>query len=394
MNSQTIDPAAYENNDEMDEGHGSPNIAPPKRKIDGKASRNLMIVGAVVILAIIVIVILAFQLTGNKSTSQGTPTEIKVSSNNSATNKAAELTEAEEERLKRVQSKESDKAASKGEVFVPNDNPMKATPTEPLDNGPGKGYNYQTGNESQSAAQTGASNPERDSLMIKGMESQLKGLLSRYESPSTQKAAAYAVDKSAETNGAQAPSTTATEANIENLMAGLTIAGARLVSPMDTAKTSFVSAEITTGPLNGAYLIGTATMNGELGVLVKFNRMRFKADDYAVDVTGLDSQTSSNALNADIDRKILARFVMPVIYASAQAYMTALARPSQNIVNSTSGSTVATPGATTLQATASGVAAGLGQLIASGQQQTPSAFLPVNSSIALLFNAAVPKKAK
>ena len=136
-------------------------------------------------------------------------------------------------------------------------------------------------------------------------------------------------------------------------------------------------------------------MVGEEGVQMSFNRMTFAGESYAVNVTALDNQTSSDAVAADIDRKLLSRFVMPVTFTTLQAYLGAVARPSSQLVATSAVSTqVITPSATAREAVATGIAAGLGKAGEAFGQAKPSAYMPIDAGISLLFNDPVKKAAK
>jgi hypothetical protein len=175
----------------------------------------------------------------------------------------------------------------------------------------------------------------------------------------------------------------------------LGIAGARLASAIDTSRSEFVSAVIDTGPLAGAYLIGAAkVVPGENGVSVNFTRMTLREREYRINAVGLDPASSADPVAAAVDRKLLQRFVLPVIFDTAQAYAGALARPGQTVVVSPGGTTVGTPAAASKEAAAAGVASGLRKVGESSAQIKATAFMPVGSGVPILFLESVLEPAR
>ena len=313
----------------------------------------------------------------------------------------SQLTPADEARLGRVQTKEAEEAGTKKDTYIPRDLGTKVEAVQPSptpSNGPGPGYTYNGGDPSR-----GAADPQREAAIRSGIEKQLGAIIARMEPPGTQSAAAYQAPQSPQAQAAAAqvaPASSGASAaagaapEVQTLVRGLSIAAARLASPCDTSKTAFVSAVVDGGPLAGAYLVGQCKLVGETGVQVTFSKMTVGNESYAVNVTALDSGTSSDALAADIDRKLLSRYVMPVLFSTLSAYTAAIGRPSQVVVASAGVSTqVTTPSATSRQALGAGVSAGINKAGEGLGQAKPSAFMPIDTSISLLFNDAVLKKA-
>jgi hypothetical protein len=396
MTDQTIDnDAVYA----QQQAGGNPQ-ASAKRSFDPGFKRNMTIIGVVILVAIVIIA--AAIWTAKSSADAGKNkidgTVIQAGQSSFGTTATAP-TPVEKERLERVQTKESDKAKENNNTYIPKDNPIsieKIKAPDAQSNGPGQGYNYAAGVNQGSPVDT-----QREGNIRKGIDAQLAAILARAEPPPVQVAALYANPQventaAAATTNASTVSSAGLPATQDSLITGLSIAGARLVSPFDSEKTGYVSAEITAGPLTGAFVTGVGILNANEGVSMRFNRMRFKGEEYAIDATALDTKTSSDAMSAEIDRKLLARYVLPIAFVSAQAYMTALSKPAQIITTLGASPTTAaaTPAATTLQATASAASAGLGSAIAKLSEQGVSAYIPINTSIALLFNATVLKKAR
>lgn len=369
-----------------------------KKSLDSSFKRNMLFIGIAALVAVAVISVSlwsAFSKPGANAMAvapMNIPTNVAGVSNSG---KPTDMTPADQDRLNRVQTAESEAAKLAKNTYIPKELPLNSESLKPpavQSSGPGRGYAYSTGDASAHSAV----DAQRDARINQGIQLQLAAIVARWEAPPTQSAPAYAGAGSGAATASTAPAVpaSASATSADELVKGLTIAGARLVSPLDTAKTEFISAEITSGPLAGAYLVGKGRMVGEEGVQVSYTRMKFNDVTYAVNVTGLDNQTSSDALAAQIDRKLLARYVMPVAFSTAQAYLLAVARPAQSVV-ATSGlsTTIVTPGATAREAAAAGLAAGIGKAGESIGQAKPSAYMPIDTSIALLFNDPVLKKA-
>lgn len=373
-------------------------VAAPRKGFDPGFKRNISIIGGVLIAAVVVITIVIYGVKdrGDAARARASGTSIPTAPAVAGAT-PTDLTPADEARLGRVQGRESEEAKTRQDTYIPRDlvnksQELQAPPTQA--NGPGVGYAYNVGDRSGQAV-----DPQREALIRKGLELQLGSLLSRMEAPGTQSAGPYQPPGPQEARN-QAAATTATASataasgatTTKVLVKGLQIAGARLVSPLDTSKTEFISAVIDSGPLSGAYLIGKGKMVGEEGVQLTFNRMTFNGESYTVNVTGLDGSTSSDAMVADIDRKLLSRYVFPIAFTTLQAYLTAVARPAQTVVASNASTQVVTPSATAREAVATGVAAGLGKAGEGLGQAKPVAFMPIDTGIALLFNEPVQTK--
>lgn len=375
-------------------------VAPPvaRRQFDSGFKRNMLIIGGTVAIAAIVIVAIVFGTKSRlDSAKERGPTTSIPATPVVAGGSPTQLTPADEARLGRVQGRESDAASEKKDTYIPRDlvtrseAVLQAPATQTA--GPGVGYAYNVGDRSGQAV-----DPQREAAIRKGIEVQLNGIIAKMEPPGTQSAPAYQPPQqpgNSQQAAAAAPAASAAagKESGEVLARGLSIAGARLASPCDTSKTPFISSVINTGPLTGAYLVGQCKMVGDEGVQVTFNRMTFGGESYVVNVTGLDNATSSDAMAADIDRKLLSRYVMPIAFTTLQGYMGAIARPSQTVVATANvPAQIVTPSATAREAVATGIAAGLGKAGEGLGQAKPSAFMPIDTGIALLFNEPVLKK--
>lgn len=403
MSEQTIENLRPAEESEVAGASGETSVASKKKyTLAPGLKRNLIIIGGVFAVAVILVVVIVIVARGKMQSAGVVPSSVVIPvSNGAAGASATTLTQSEEARLGRVQRGESDAAKENKNTYIPRDlagktDDIQAPATNP--NGPGKGYSYSTG------AGSSETDAARDSQIRAGLEKQLAGLLSRLEAPAASSAPPYqypggAGPAQASTAVAGSPTSSvpagAALASQETIVKGLSIAGARLVSPLDTEKSDFISAEIDSGPLAGAYLIGKGRLVTESGVLLTFTRMRFGDDFYAINANGLDSATSSDAIAADVDRKLMSRYVIPVVFSTLQAYLGAVARPAVSVVTTgIATAQVVTPGATAREAIASGVGAGIGKAGEGLTSAKPSAYIPINTPIALLFNDPVKRATK
>lgn len=373
-----------------------------EKKLDKGFKRNMLIIAGAVVAAVAVIAVVILGVRSKITSSQSAvPATSMYGLSGVSGSKPSDLTPADAERLGRVQTLQSEAAQAAKETYIPKELPLNSdlrAPAASMD-GPGslgqRGYN-------DAASQQAVGDPVREANIKKGVEIQMAALLAKFEPPGTGSAGPYSPPAAANVSaGAQASAngslntsaaSTAAQPAPEVLVRGLKFASSRLVSPLDTSKTEFISTEITSGPLQGAYLIGKGRLVNDSGVMLEFNRMSFDGEDYVVDVKALDNATSSDAVAADIDKKILARTVLPVLFTTAQAYLNAVAQPGATIVAGGFATQVVTPAAQGRQAAAAGLAAGVGRAGEGLANTKPSAYLPVNTPVSLLFNAPVLKK--
>lgn len=372
-----------------------------EKKLDKGFKRNLIIIAAAVLLAIGAIAVVIFGARSKINANQSSVPPTSISSGNSmAGSKPSDLTPADAERLNRVQTKQSEAAQANKETYIPKELPLNSDLRTPTASNDGPGNFGQRGYNDNQNQQT-VVDPVRDANIKKGLDIQLAALVAKFEPPGTSSAGPYSppagaaamAGTAATAAGATAAvSAAAAPAPAEMLVRGLKFASARLVSPLDTVKTEFISAEITSGPLQGAYLTGKGKLVNESGVMMDFTRMSFDGEDYVVDIKALDNATSSDSVAADIDKKILSRTILPVLFSTAQAYLNAVAQPGATIVANGFATQVVTPAVQGRQAAATGLAAGVGRAGEGLATQKASAYLPVSTPINLLFNAPVMKK--
>ena len=181
------------------------------------------------------------------------------------------------------------------------------------------------------------------------------------------------------------------------MLPALTIAPAELTSDirLPAGSQTFASARITAGPAAGAFLVGTAKVLDE-GLEIGFTQMRLGESVYRVDAIVLDETTASAAIEGNVDRRILQRYVFPVALAMAQGFFAAKSLTGSTIVAIGGGGAaipaVTTPPPSSEQARSAGIASGLDL---ASQQVQKSAQQPIVVSrgksypVGILFRAPV-----
>ena len=254
-----------------------------KKPLDKGFKRNISIIGLAIVVAVASIAAIVFFARQKIATKQSTIAATNIPANSGfGGGKPADLTPVDAERLSRLQSRESDSAKASKETYIPSDLPLKSELRAPEASNAGPGNLGQRG-YTDAQGQALASDPAREANIKRGLDLQVASLLSKFEAPGTGSAGAYsnpnaeknaAASKSAASAAATPSSGSASAAlSPEVLARGVKFAGARLVSPLDTSRTDFISAEITSGPFAGAYLTGKGKLVEEKGVTLDFNRM-------------------------------------------------------------------------------------------------------------------------
>lgn len=375
-----------------------------KRKVDPGFRRNLTIIGGGLLVgAAVIIGAMAMFSGGGNKVREGSDIQV----NNNTQKSTDGLTPAMREKVGRAQTAESIQAARMGESYIPPD-VLPATPNEPMMTPAQQQRAFEA--EARANADAVRLTNERNMLKLNAAQQMLQSTLQR---PEVERVAIAAVAPSdARSVGAPAaPSATASDADVEGLVADMMeIFGGRLSSPVDTDASGFASAEITTGKLAGAYLIGQVKLVGE-GVQFDFTGMRLNGVSYAINAFALDEKTSTTAVQGDLDRKLLQRYVFPVLMAYGGAYATAKAQVATTVTNlggvgGTTGSTTGTTASdyygvtravpTSAQARAAGVASAvsMGSRATSKLAAEPvRVSMPGGVAIGIMFREPVVAKA-
>lgn len=372
-----------------------------KRRMDPSFKRNLTIIGGVFGVAIIGIVGMIAMKSGNQEVDQGS-VGLVVSQSTISNAGGEEISPAMREALRQKMEADQKKAAAAGQaVFIPSetlDAPQQIKPdVTPLDI---------TGNGQYGVTADAPPPPltqselERLQRRRAGLERQAGSLMElvkpaagnpvRVVFASTDKpsnpAGVTAVTSEASTTGT---ATTAKPAPI--LIQALDILAAETASPIDTYKTKYVSARVVAGKFNGAFLTGTSAQS-EDGLSLSFTMMKFGGQTYVIDATGLDEKTSTDAMNAEVDRRYLQRYVIPVASAAFGAAANAFATVGSQQTSNPSGVTVSTPAPTSEQARAAGLAAGASIISAQVAKEAEKPYqikMAANTPIGIMFRKPV-----
>ena len=305
---------------EINAGEGVESGSRGKRKFDPGFSRNmLVVVGAAVLAVVVIILVLFFFSGGAKNAQQGSSISIGGSPQQSNDG----LTPAMREKLARAQTKEAESAARQGESYIPPD-VLPSAPNEPMVTPEAQARAMEA--QRQAADNAKQANDERNQMKLAAAQQMLANTLTRpdVERVSVEKVA-VAAQAAGGADAKQAPVVAAADEDGDLLVDMMEIFGARLVSPVDTDLSDYASAEITTGKLAGAFLIGKVVLAGE-GAQFQFTGMRFKKSTYAINAMALDQATSTSAVRGELDRKLLQRYVFPVAMAYVGALATAKAQ--------------------------------------------------------------------
>lgn len=356
-----------EENEAVDQKIQQPEMEVSARKIDPGFKRNIVIIGSVFLLSALVIVGIVVLRSGNNDKKNTSSIGIGVSQNTVGTG-VDQLSPALSESIKAKQEIERQDAMASGKpVYIPPDILKKEEKVvQPV-------VVSQNSTPTQSGVNIAPTlNPEDVERLARrraGLARQMGSFIETGERqlPVRTTFSLAATEGSSPVSPAAQPApptNSATQSVVfasPPLIGALEIVPAEVSSPIDSYKTNYASARIVAGKLNGAFLVGAITQTAE-GLQITYNQMRFKDKAYAIDAISLDEKTSTNAMDADVDRRYLQRFVFPVATAAVGAFATAVSRPAASSVSTPTSTTVITPSATTQEARAAGFAAGLGML--------------------------------
>jgi len=361
--------------------------APPEsgergRGVDAGAKRNLLIMGAVLSVAVVIVVVVAYMGLHNKQESV-TPAASSISLGNhqSETRGPNEtISPHMQQELAARQSQDAEEAARNNRSYIPPDasriEPVTAGSTQPQ-------LNAGNSNAGLAAAaivdrtpyeQDRRKNLEKFLMSFEEAAGPVDEVRRRFGAAAGETRAQAGNGSTSGTaaaqrvQGAAAAASAPQPASQRKLVEGFSVMASRLLLPLNIPEngSATVLAEVVAGPQAGALLNGTARVVNE-GIEIRFTQGRFGKDIYPVQAIGLDGDTSAQILSGSVDRKIFQRYVIPIAAAMAQGYFTAKAAVGNTVVGvSVSGvsgtSTVAgiaTPPATQQQAVSAGVAAGM-----------------------------------
>ncbi|MDF2461833.1 MAG: DotG [Ramlibacter sp.] len=383
-------------------------------RVEPAAKRNLVIMGGGIVVALLIVFTVAY--FGLRSSNEPvTRAASAIALGNPAAHRrdAGEaLSPRMQQELAKRQTQDADLAASEGRSYIPPDN----APIEKVSAGPATTNTQVPLNAGNSAAGFAAAALVDRSAYEQERRKGLEKFLSSFEEAQgpdeVRRRFGAAGDGGRGQPGAAqrvagaAPAVVVTTppAAARKLVEIFSVMAARLVLPLNIPEngTGTVLAEVVSGPQSGAFISGTARVVNE-GIEIRLTQARFGKEPYAVQAIGLDGATSDQILAGSVDRKLFQRYVIPIAAAAAQGYFTAKAAVGSTVVGlsvgsgSSSGTVagVAVPPATSAQAAAAGIAAGMQVLSADASKlaTTPIVVsIPAQTPIGVLFLNEVVEK--
>jgi hypothetical protein len=375
------------------------------RTVDPGFKRNMKIIGGFVVVVAVIVLFLVMTAGGSEKPSGGARVvSIDQGMSTGQAKGEIEQTPAMQAKLQQIQQAEAAEAKKEGRSYVPTESIGRLEPVEP----PAPPPTPSTMQVAQNNMQTGGMSQEQLQSIREGLRTQLAMIVpTQVQSGAPRQSLSFRDERAAQSGPATTqPASPAATAGLSNQSAGpvivppLEIVAAKLANPITAimGKPSYASAIIMAGPLKGAFLTGTSTLNENETIETTFTTMRLGNKGYKVDAIILDEQTADAGVKGDVDRRILQRYVLPVAVAAAQGYFTASAQTGSTVLAvSTGTAAIGQPPPTSEQARNAGIAAGLG---IAGKEVQKSANEPIRSSvqrdmtIGILFRAAVKDEIK
>lgn len=376
---------------------------PAKKKIDKSFLRNIKIIGGVFALAAILIIGISV-FRSNKADKTTASVEVGMSKSVRANPDGDEISPAMKDAIRAKLESEQKAASAAGEsVYLPGEVTEATVPLKPkttLENM--QAYGAQP-------TQVGAVVPptqeetERLARRRNGMMMQIGSFLTMTETGKVPPArVTFASDVAHGTGALNAIQTASATAQgisapvepLKTVIGALEIAAAEVASPIDSYKTNYTSARIVAGKLAGAFLIGSIKQQDD-GLQIFFSLMRLGDKTYDIDAIALDEKTSTNAMDAKVDRRYLERWVIPIATATLGGYAAATARPTTTVFQSATGNVVSNEPASSEQARGAGIAAGMSVLQKEVDKEAAKPYqikLDANTPIGILFRKPVVEK--
>ena len=371
-----------------------------RKTLDPGAKRNILILAGVTLAAVAAVAfVLVSMLRAAHSKPQAPVSSVPVQiSDGRATD--APLPPHEQQMLTQVQQGDAQRAQQQGQSYVPGQTNL-GTPTQvAVASTPSASAlpKVVAMRQPQAQAAPQAAIPQD---VMEGLRRQIPEILAAQQARVQVVSFVQGQSGGGTARPAQAPaapkaSASAASAEVrKELVHTLSIYPVVTENKIDTSKTDYVSAKIVGGPLAGAFMVGTAKLKGD-AVAIRFDQMSFEGHGYAIQGIGLDQKTSSNAINGNVDRHLLAKYVMPIVLAAAGGYATASAETGSTLVGIGTGigtaAAVQTPSPTAQQARAAGLAAGLqlaNQRVSQIGNEPDTFTLPAGAPLGVMFKAPV-----
>lgn len=177
-------------------------------------------------------------------------------------------------------------------------------------------------------------------------------------------------------------------------MAGDTLFGV-LNSQINTDEPDMVHLTITTGPLKGGTMVGTATRQNEV-VKVVITSLFFNRKAYNLTAQVMDVETARGVLSGDVDRKLMQRYGLPFLGGLVTGLGAAIAQGASQVTSSAAGTTAVTAPLSSRQIAGAALGAGAQgvsrQIQANANKTDPSVFIPAGLPVGIfLLSDAVAK---
>ncbi|WP_321820929.1 MULTISPECIES: DotG/IcmE/VirB10 family protein [unclassified Burkholderia] len=379
---------------------GEPNLRENlKKPLDPGFKRNLKIIGfALGGFAIVIIGLIVFSGTNHANADRS---DVRMAGSVVPNEQA--MPKPYQDKLNRVESRESVAALDQGKSYVPapsNDGVQPIQPIQPV-----------TSAATQQVSYVQPTGGGVDQQVPDGLKRQLDRIVASM-APMAPQALDAKIDKAAlaatgehvaSSAGSSVSANDASSAPVSRrqLIKKEDIYPAQIKNMPSSDRGGLSFAEITSGPFQGALLQGRSTIYNSDYLNTKFTSMRFNGQQFEIEAIALDEKTAEDALDGKIDHKILTRYVMPVLFAGLQGFATAAANPGSYAaypsVSTGAGtlitnSGIATPPSSTSQAINAGIAAGLqiaNQNISKLANEPVDVSLPQGLNIGVMFTAPV-----
>jgi intracellular multiplication protein IcmE len=377
------------------------------RRLDPGARRNFLIIGAAVAVCVAVVVLIVLRAASGTTERAAPPSQVSLGTSDSE--RVDSVSPETAAKVASKQQQEAEEARRSGRSYVPPDNLGSVQPVTPAVSAGPSAYNV----GSAAVTQHAQFNGEQDQRKREGLQRQLAALLGESVAGAGQGARQRVQFEGAQQQGqgaqvasrgqvaaAPAPAAGASGAQAakREAVGSLTIHPAILTSDLMVAANNaqaFATAQITGGPAQGAFLVGSAKVVDE-NLEITFNQMRRNGKVYSISARALDEQTAGAAISGTVDRRLLQRYVMPIALAMAQGFYNAKAQTGSTItsIGGAGGATAAVsiPAPTTEQARSAGIAKGLEVVGQDVQKQTQMPILVTRERsypVGVLFTAPV-----
>lgn len=316
----------------------------PKRQIDRKAKKNLLIIGGI----FVVVVVVGFASCSSRPTAKPSNYVNDPGAAQGGVTGAEDRTAMAAAETARV--KELQRATVTGiaqpvtsdnqiEVVTP---PVVVAPAAPvvtsadLAHGPqpvGPQPTVVAGPPPAPAAPVG---PVVDQDRLKAYQSQMAGLMSSWAPAGAAPSGDYVYHSKNQGQGQAQPVQTSATSSGSKLNDPLVAEaykayGAETLNTIDTDVPGVIRAKITSGPLNGALIIGTAKRL-DTGVAITFNQGVLNGIPFKLNAMAIDEKTERDVVDGHYNGKYLQRFAFPIIADGVRAFTQARAQTGTQVI--------------------------------------------------------------